>query len=417
MTNESRKPIIDDEAIEELTTRAIEIIYPSPDDLAAELRSGQVLTAYIGIDPTDPNLHVGHESQLLKLQRLQKLGHNVILLIGDFTGMIGDPSDKSATRVKLTRRQVLENAEGYKEQAGKIIDFDDPVNPAQLRYNSEWLSKMAFEDVVELASELTVQQMIERDMFRRRIAEQNPVWLHEFLYPLMQGWDSVAMKVDIEVGGSDQIFNMRVGSTLVRRYLNKQKFVIAGKLLVDPTGRKIGKSEGNMITLTDKPADMFHKVMMWSDEITPHALELCTQLPMDEITKLASDFETGRVSGLDAKRLLARTMVAELHGAEAAQQAEDLYNALTTGDTNIDPETLIKIEVKPGQSIVDILFDCGIAVSKSAARRLVQGGGVRIDGNKVTDLDWKIESEAGTIILQSGKKKLGNFRRLDIVDE
>lgn len=415
--NELRQPIVDDDAaIEELTTRAITEIYPSPEDLAVELRSGHILTAYIGIDPTDPSLHVGHESQLLKLQRLQELGHNVILLIGDFTGMIGDPTDKSAARVKLTRNEVLANAEGYKEQAGKIIDFDDPVNPAQLRYNSEWLSKMSFEDVVELASEITVQRMIERDMFQRRIGQKKPVWLHEFLYPLMQGWDSVAMNVDIEVGGSDQTFNMLVGSDFVKRHLKKQKFIIAGELLADPTGRKIGKTEGNMVTLNDTPLDMFHKIMMWSDEITPHALELCTQVPMDEIRKIELDLATGKLSGLDGKKFLARTVIMDLHGIEAADQAEATYEALTSPGGQIEPESLITVNVRIGQNIVDILFESGIAASKSAARRLIDGGGVRINGEKVTDFDWTVESGSDTIVLRSGKKKIENFRRLIITD-
>lgn len=191
--------------IEELVTRGIEQIYPSSEELASELRAGLRMTAYMGVDPTAPDLHVGHESQLLKLQRLQRLGHNVILLIGDFTGMIGDPSDKSAARVKLTRDEVLENAEGYKQQAGKILDFEHPNNPVQVRYNSEWLGKMSFVDVLELASEVTVQQMLARETFRKRIASEKPVGLHEFMYPVMQGWDSVNMGVDIEVGGADQI--------------------------------------------------------------------------------------------------------------------------------------------------------------------------------------------------------------------
>lgn len=416
--SELRQPIVDDDAaIEELTTRAIAEIYPSPEDLAVELRSGRILTAYIGIDPTDPSLHVGHESQLLKLQRLQELGHNVILLIGDFTGMIGDPTDKSAARVKLSRDEVLANAENYKEQASKIIDFDDPVNPAQIRYNSEWLGRMSFEDVVELASEITVQRMIERNMFQRRIGQKKPVWLHEFLYPLMQGWDSVAMKVDVELGGSDQTFNMLVGSDFVKRHLNKQKFVIAGKLLVDPTGKKIGKSEGNMVTLNDTPLDMFHKIMMWSDEITPHALELCTQVPMDEIRTIGLNLATGKLSGIEGKKFLARTIIKDLHGDESAQQAEATYEALTSPSGQIDPENLIPANVKSGQNIVDILFESGIAASKSAARRLIDGGGVRINGEKVTDYDWIVESASGTMVLQSGKKKLENFRRLDIVDE
>ncbi len=222
MTCSDRLPVIntDPVLIAELTTRAISEIYPSPQELIAELSSGRRLKAYMGIDPTAPDMHVGHESQLLKLKRLQDLGHEVILLIGDFTAMIGDPTDKSAARTKLTHEEVLSNATWYMAQASKILDFDDADNPVRLAYNSEWLGKMDFKDVLELASEFTVQQMLERQMFRKRIDENKPVGLHEFIYPMMQGWDSVCLDVDIEVGGSDQIFNMLVGSTLVRRHLN-----------------------------------------------------------------------------------------------------------------------------------------------------------------------------------------------------
>lgn len=417
--SETRTPITDDdEAIEELTTRAIAQIYPSPEDLAVELRSGRILTAYIGIDPTAPDLHVGHESQLLKLRRLQKLGHNIIMLIGDFTGMIGDPSDKSAARVKLTRDEVLHNSEGYKKQAGGIIDFDDPVNPAQIKYNSEWLGKMTFEEVVELASEFSVQQMIERDMFKRRINEKTPVWLHEFLYPLMQGWDSVAMGVDIEVGGSDQIFNMLVGTTLVKRFLDKQKFVIAGQLLVDPGGKKIGKTEGNMITLTDTPTDMYHKIMLWGDQVTPHALELCTEVPMSQVREIENQLSAGVLSGIEGKRFLARTIISDLYGEEEVTSAEATYDALTSNDpASIEgSEEITPSYVQAGQSLIDILHNSGLATSRSAARRLIEGGAVRINGQKIEDSDWTIGNTKESLMLQVGKKKRENFRRL-VIDE
>ena len=316
-----REPVIDmgldeeerENLANEVSTRAIEQIYPSVDEFRAVVGGKERLTAYMGIDPTAPDMHVGHESQLLKLRSLQMLGHKVILLIGDFTAMIGDPTDKSSARIKLTRDEVLANAEGYKDQASKILDFDHPDNPVELKYNSEWLGKMDFGDVLELASEFTVQQMLERDMFKRRIAEGKPVGLHEFVYPMMQGWDSVNMDVDIEVGGSDQIFNMLVGSTLIKKHLGKQKYVVAGQLLVDPSGKKIGKTEGNMITMNDTPIDMFHKIMMWGDGITPHALELCSTLSMDEINDIRERVERGELSGLDAKLFLAKQIVTDSH--------------------------------------------------------------------------------------------------------
>ncbi|MCR4314043.1 MAG: tyrosine--tRNA ligase, partial [Candidatus Uhrbacteria bacterium] len=254
----------DSKKIEELLTRGVEKIFPSREFLEARLKEGKQLSLYLGIDPTGPDLHIGHSIQLRKLRQFQDLGHKVILLIGDFTGMIGDPTDKSATRVRLTREQVLANAEKYKEQASKILDFGGK-NPVELRYNSEWHAKLSLTEVLELAAHFTVPQMLARDMFKKRMQEGKDVYMHEFLYPLMQGYDSVAMDVDGEVGGNDQTFNMLAGRDLMKAMQGKEKFVIAGKLLADPTGKKMGKSEGNMITLGDSSDDMFGKIMSWTD--------------------------------------------------------------------------------------------------------------------------------------------------------
>ncbi len=411
--HEAIVPIVDEEAINELTTRAIADIYPTPDALADELRSGRQLTAYMGIDPTAPDMHVGHASQLRKLGRLQNLGHNTILLIGDFTGRIGDPTDKSAARVKLTQEQVLENAAGYVEQASKILDFDREGNPTQVRYNSEWLGEMDFSDVLELAGEFTVQQMLERDMFRRRISDGKPVGLHEFMYPMMQGYDSVKLGVDIEIGGSDQIFNMLVGTELMRRHLKKQKYVIAGKLLADPSGRKIGKTEGNMITLNDVPSDMYHKIMRWSDEIAPHALELCSNISMSEINALSRRVESGEMTGLEAKEFLAKTIVTELHGVEAAESAVSAYKNLTAKDGEIDTSLIAAHSSNVGKSIVDVLTEAGLADSRSEARRLIEGGAVRINDATVGS-EWTVDQDTDGAILQVGKKKRENFRHLSV---
>lgn len=396
---------------EELTTRAIAEIYPNPGALRTELLSGRRLTAYMGIDPTAPDMHVGHESQLLKLQKLQQMGHHVILLIGDFTAMIGDPTDKSAARTKLSREEVLENAEGYKDQASKVLDFEHPANPVELRYNSEWLGGMDFGDVLELASEFTVQQMLERSSFSKRIDEGKPVSLVEFMYPLMQAWDSVALEVDIEVGGSDQIFNMLRGTDLVKRHLSKQKFVIAGQLLVDPDGRKIGKTEGNMITLNDTPLDMFHKIMMWGDNITPHALELCSRMPMDEVRDIEERMRAGVLTGLSAKMLLARTLVTDLHNIDAADKAEAEYKSLTDSRQELDTSLLTVNTISQSTNIVQIITGAGLAKSNAEARRLLSGGAVRINDVKI-DESWTFEPTDGDTVLRVGKKKLENHRLL-----
>lgn len=394
--------------IQEFLTRGVHQILPSTEGLAVELVSGRVLKAYMGIDPTAPELHIGHVSQLRKMRRLQDLGHEVILLIGDFTGRIGDPTDKSATRVKLTAGQVAENAATYRQQAAKILDFDDPVNPVKLRFNSEWLDPMTFADVLELASEMTVQRMLERDMFEKRIRDQKPVYIHEFLYPLMQGWDSVKLGVDIELGGSDQIFNMMVGRDLVKRFLHKEKYVVAGTLLADPGGKKIGKTEGNMVAVLDTPESMYHKIMMWGDQIVPHALELCTTVPMDQVRQIDKALKRGEEDPRTAKMFLARSIVSELQSPEAAQQAEKAYLTLTSGALLTE---VTEADFSPGTSLIDVLVQGGFASSKGAAKRLIEQGGVRLNDSTITNPRAVVE-KPGT--LQVGKRTQGSFLRINI---
>ena len=398
--------------IHELTSRAVAEIYPSKDALIVALSSGKRLKVYMGIDPTAPDMHVGHESQLLKLKRLQDLGHEITLLIGDFTAMIGDPTDKTAARTKLTREEVLANSSGYMAQASKILNFSDDANPVKLAYNSEWLGKMDFGDVLELASEFTVQQMLERQMFRKRMDDNKPVGLHEFIYPMMQGWDSVCLDTDIEIGGSDQIFNMLVGTTLVKRHRNRQKFVIAGELLVDPNGKKIGKTEGNMITLNDTPLDMFHKIMLWGDAITPHALELCSRMPMNEIRDIEAKLKTNEMDGLEGKMLLADTIVTDLHGKEASIQAKEQYSKLTSRTAPEIERTMLTIhKVTLNDNIVNILVDSKLATSKRDACQLLRDNAVRIDGAAINE-NWTPIKDTAEVVLQVGKRQLGNHRLL-----
>ncbi len=399
--------------VDELLTRAVDAVHPSPDLLKSALMSGDRLTAYMGIDPTAPELHLGHVSQLYKLKRLQELGHHVILLIGDFTAMIGDPTDKSSTRVKLTRQQVLENANTYKEQASKILDFEHPMNPIELKYNSEWLGEMNFEEVLELASEVTVQQMSARDMFQKRFEKNQPIHLNEFLYPLMQGWDSVVMDVDIEIGGSDQTFNMFVGRDFVKRHKNKEKYIIGGSLLVDPSGKKIGKTEGNMVTVQDIPEVMYHKIMMWGDKIVPHALELCSDVPMDFVNDVKEQLENGKLDPIEGKKLLARTVVSSIYSENEAMQAQGVYERVSQ---EVEPEDVLEFRTGNGTNIIDVLVKTGLAKSKNDAKRLVSQNGVRVDGNTVNDPGFAVDNSVKTeFTLQVGKKMSDSFRRI-IVD-
>lgn len=423
-TTNSASPVRTDELlIQELLTRGVATnedgssqIIPSAEALADRLRSGDRLSAYLGIDPTAPDLHIGHVSQLHRLRRLQDLGHEVILLIGDFTGRIGDPTDKSATRVRLTEEQVLANAAGYRKQAGKILDLDRPANPVRLAFNSEWLGKLTFADVLELASEVTVAQLEERDMFQRRKAEGKPISLTEFLYPIMQGYDSVRIApggVDIELGGSDQIFNMNMGRGFVKRHHGKEKFVLPGQLLVDPGGRKIGKTEGNMVTINDTPLAKYHKIMLWGDRITPHALELCTTMPISEIAEVKAALEAGELSGIDGKKLLASRLISELDGAEHAELAAKQYRQLIERSESLDP-SIFDFEshtAKPGQDIVEVLVASGLVGSRNEARRLVAQNGVYVNEQPV-DLSWTVPQGNTPLLLRRGKVRLDNYRML-----
>jgi len=393
------KPTIDKEKIDDILTRGVENIYPSREFLEKILLSGKKLKIYVGVDPTGPTLHLGHAVPLGKMAQLQKLGHEVILLIGDFTGMIGDPTDKTATRVQLTKKQVLINCKNYQKQAKNILNFDKGANKASLKFNSKWLGKMSFSDVVELAANFTVQQMLERDMFEERIKNEKPIGLHEFLYPLMQGYDSVAMDVDMEIGGNDQTFNMMAGRTLMKSLKNKEKFVLTTKLLVDPTGKKMGKTEGNMITLEDSAENMYGKIMSWSDDLIARGFEICTSVPMSEVEKITKEIIAG-ANPRDAKMKLAKETVKAYKGEKEAQKAEEYFiNTFSKRETPVD---MLEIMAKKGELLSDILLNNKIVSSKSDFRRLVEGKAVDVDEKELADMFYKTEK---TITVKVGKKK------------
>ncbi|HYE59739.1 MAG TPA: tyrosine--tRNA ligase, partial [Candidatus Kapabacteria bacterium] len=366
--------------------------YPSKAFLEKELRSGRKLTLYAGYDPTAPTLHVGHGITLLKLRQFQDLGHRVIMLIGDFTGMIGDPTDKSAARQRLTRKQVLENCKAYKKQAGMILKFSGK-NAAEIKFNSKWLRKMVLEDVVELGAHVTVQRMLERDMFEKRMEEGRPIYFHEFLYPLMQGYDSVAMDVDGEVGGNDQTFNMLVGRELLKEMKQKEKFVLTSKLLTDSTGKKMGKTEGNMIALSDSAEDMFGKVMSWSDDMIKNAFELCTTLPMEEMTAAASS-----ANPRDAKLRLAFEITKTFLGEKAAQTGQDHFASVIQNKEKPSDIPAIK---PSSYHILTVLVEGQLVTSKNEARRAIEQNGVKVNDVVITSFD--VEVKKGDIV-QKGKR-------------
>lgn len=386
----------DKDKIEELLTRGVEAIYPDRKFLEKRLKSGEQITLYTGYDPTAPTLHIGHGITMIKLRQFQDLGHKIIFLIGDFTGMIGDPTDKTAARQKLTREQVLENAKGYQKQAEAILDFKGK-NPVELRYNSEWSDKMTLKDTVELASHFTVQRMFERDMFQERVKDEKPIYLHEFLYPLLQGYDCVAMDVDGEVGGNDQTFNMLAGRTLMKALKGKEKFVMTSRLLVDTSGKKMGKSEGNMIALSDSPEDMFGKVMSWSDDMIIPAFGSCTRIPGKEIDQVTKDLKAGK-NPRDSKLKLAFEITKVFLGEAAAKKGQGHFAKVIQNKDK--PEVIPELKPK-AFDILSVLVESDLCKSKGQARRDVDGGGVRVNDKKIDSYDTKVSS--GDVI-QKGKR-------------
>jgi tyrosyl-tRNA synthetase len=388
------KIITDEKKIEEILTRGVENIYPNREFLEKALKSGKELTIYMGIDPTG-DLHIGHSIPLRKLREFQDLGHHIIVLIGDFTAQIGDPTDKAATRKKLTRKQVLENAKDYKKLIGMILDLKK--SNIRFLHNEKWSNKLKPVDMLDLASHFTVQRLVERDMFQERIKQGKEIYLHEFLYPIFQAYDSVTMNVDGEVGGNDQMFNMLAGRTLMKKIKDKEKFVITTKLLEDPTGKKMGKTEGNIIALKDSAEEMFGKVMSWSDTMIIMGFELCTRLPMEEIKELESELKAG-ANPRDLKIRLAREIVTMYHSAAEAKQAEE--NFIKVFQKKEKPEDMP--EIKPSSyDILTVLAESKIAKSKSEARRLIKQGGVKINDQKVDSIEAKVK--AGDVV-QKGSR-------------
>lgn len=391
--------VTDDAAIQTVLSRGVENVFPNAESVKSLLKKGKQLTIYLGVDPTGPALHLGHVIPLRKLAAFQRLGHKVIFLIGDFTAMIGDPTDKSALRKRLDRSQVLANCKKYKEQASHFINFSGS-NRAEIRFNSKWLDKLSFMDVVELASHITVEQILKRDMFEKRMSEGKPLYLHEVLYPLMQGYDSVAMDVDGEIGGNDQTFNMLAGRDLAKALSGKDKFVLATKLLVDSTGKKMGKTEGNMVNLDQTPSDMFGKVMSWPDGLIATGFELLTDISMDEIEKMKKGMADGE-NPRDLKAKLAEKIVASVYGEKKALDAyADFFSTFKDGAI---PQSALEIPFVAGEKLVDVLINNKLSGSKSEFRRLIEGNAISyVGGDAISDPEYKIE-KPGTI--RVGKKR------------
>ncbi len=385
------KVITDVKKIEGILTRGVERVYPDKSTLEKVLMSGKKIRLYYGIDPTGSTLHLGHLVQLLKLKKFQDLGHEVIILIGDFTAQIGDPSDKQTTRKPLTHKQVLENAKGYKKQISKILDLKK--SNVRFLHNEKWTNKLTPKDMLELASHFTVSNLLTRSMFQERIKAGREIYVHEFLYPIFQAYDAVTMDVDLQIGGNDQMFNMLAGRDLMKRKSNKEMFVLTTKLLIDSTGKKMGKTEGNMITLNDSANDMFGKVMSWPDGMIILGFEICTDLNFSDFIK-----EKPR----DQKIKLAYEIVKIYHGEKKAEEAEK--NFINTFQKKEIPTEMEEIKCSNGELLSEVLVRNKILSSKSEWRRLVLENAVHDlskNGN-VTDVNLKISEN---LTLKIGKKR------------
>ncbi|MFC9776895.1 tyrosine--tRNA ligase [Paenibacillus chitinolyticus] len=398
--------------VEILRRGAVEIV---PEEelklkIAESLADNRPLKIKLGLDPSAPDIHVGHTVVLHKLRQFQELGHHVQLLIGDFTGRIGDPTGKSETRKQLTEEDVKRNAETYKKQIFKILDPEQTT----VCYNSEWLSPLTFADVVELSAKLTVARVLERDDFSKRYTSGQPIHVHEFFYPLMQGYDSVALKCDVELGGTDQKFNLLMGRTLQKEYGVPAQVAIMMPLLEGLDGvNKMSKSLGNYIGIDEAPNEIYGKAMSVPDELMLKYYELATDLSHDELSALRTGIEDGSVHPRDAKMRLAATFVRMYHGEEAASEAERHF--VTVFQQRALPDDIEEVELAAGEleeggiRLVKLLVTLGLQATNGEAKRSIQQGGVRLNEEKVTDPNASVEVKDGDI-LQVGKRKFAKIK-------
>lgn len=383
--------------VNEVLTRGVEQILPDKKGLF-DLMAKRKIKLYQGFDPSMPSLHLGNFVGLMKLRQFQKLGHQVIFLVGDFTGMIGDPTDKLSTRPKLTREQVLENAKAWKEQASRVLNFEGE-NPAKILFNSTWSDKISFKDLIEITSNFTVQQMIERDMFQDRLKKKEPIYLHEFLYPIAQAQDSVEMDVDLEIGGSDQLFNMMTGRTLMKSVKGKEKFVLTTKLLIDKEGKKVGKTTGNALFLDSSPSDFYAGIMSFPDEVIHLGFELLTEIDLDGIENEI------KADPMKAKKRLAFEVIKLLWGEESAEKSEDAFKNTFQNKENPEDIKTIKINVADNMALLDLVFSTKMVDSRSEAKRLIQQKAIDVDGSLHDNPTEPIKINKNGVIVKIGKSK------------
>ena len=384
--------------IEEALTRGVSQILPSKEGLKSLMKKHKI-RLYLGVDPTSPNIHLGNAVCLKKLKEFQDLGHEVIFLIGNFTAQIGDPSDRDKERKSLTSNQIKENMISYKKQAAKVVD----ISKIKVKHNADWLAKLKFKDLISLASLFTISRLLERDMFQKRLKKGKEVWLSELLYPLMQGYDSVAMNVDLEIGGTDQTFNMLVGRKLQKIYNKKDKFILTTPLLIGLDGRKMSKSYNNVVNLTDKPNEMYGKIMSLKDNLILHYFELCLGASLTEIKKIEKDLKSKKINPRNLKAKLAKEIVRTYYGIKKAKKAKQEFDRVFKEKKL--PLKIKEVKIKEKElNILELLLKTKKVTSKSEAKRLILQKAIKIDN--VLKKDWKevVRIKKGSVI-KIGKKK------------
>lgn len=393
MFNKTSKNIdTDPKKIEELLTRGVEDVFVK-ESLEKKLKSGKQLRVKLGFDPTGSKIHIGRAIVLRKLRAFQDLGHKVVFIVGDFTAKIGDPSDKLEKRPMLTDEKIKENLKNYKDQIGKIID----LSKAEFHYNSKWLSKLTFSQTVELAETFSVSQMTSRRNFKDRLDRGDEVSLREFLYPLMQGYDSVAIKADIELGGFDQLFNLKAGRVVQKYYNQEQQDVLTISMLEGTDGRKMSTSWGNVINISDEPNDMYGKVMSVRDDLVIKYFLLCTDLSKEEINILEKDLNS---KPKETKMRLAREIVTIYHSKELAEKAEKNFEE--TFSKGGVPEDVKEVVIGEAKQLVDILLENKLIESKSEFKRLVKENAIKFNDEVVVDVDFKLNKGG---IVKAGKRR------------
>ena len=385
----------DPKIIDEVLSRGVEDVIVK-EDLRKEMLSGRQLKIYLGTDPTGGDLHIGHAVIHKKLKDFQDLGHKVTLLVGDFTVLVGDHSDKDDQRIEVSRKIIEDNMKTYKEQFAKSVD----ISQVDLRYNSEWLSPLNFNDVIELAKVFTLQQMSERDAFQKRVKEGKPVGFDELLYPLMQGYDAYALKTDIQIGATDQTFNMQAGRKVMEHFNIKPQNIVAMRFLVGSDGRKMGKSLKNYIPIFSSAFEKFSGIMAIVDEIIIDYFTLLTRVPLSEIAEMKSSLEAKSVNPRDLKLKLAFEVAKSFHGEKEATSAMQEFKNVVQ-DKGL-PDEIQETDLNGEMSPVDFLVDSGLVSSKSEAKRLIEQGGVELNGTKLDNTE-KVNFKSGDVI-RSGKK-------------